>query len=329
MSRKTVLSDTRLYVLVFTVLLMTVFQIGNSNFLSAKNIFELLKSNSYMVIMSMAMLVVIISGGIDISICPIAASAEYLMAWMISKNSEIKPIIVFVAPILLALCLGSLNGFLVQKLKVPPMIVTISTMNIYYGVLQLLSAGNSIYVFPEWFKKLGAANIFSFIDKNGFSSGLSLLTVFCAATVLITFLMLSKTKIGRQICAIGGNQQAASRVGISLKKLHLVVYGFSGLLCGIAGVVHGLSAQYVMPSVLFGQEMLIIAAIALGGANLLGGFGTVSGTIMGVVIIRCITSGLTLLRVSSYWQDAILGFVILASIVIGAAKSVMCRRKKQ
>lgn len=102
------------------------------------------------------------------------------------------------------------------------MIVTISTMNIYYGVLQLLSAGNSIYVFPEWFKKLGAANIFSFIDKNGFSSGLSLLTVFCAATVLITFLMLSKTKIGRQICAIGGNQQAASRVGISLKKLHLV-----------------------------------------------------------------------------------------------------------
>ena len=140
MSRKTVLSDTRLYLLVFTVLLMTVFQIGNSNFLSAKNIFELLKSNSYMVIMSMAMLVVIISGGIDISICPIAASAEYLMAWMISKNSEIKPIIVFVAPILLALCLGSLNGFLVQKLKVPPMIVTISTMNIYYGVLQLLSA---------------------------------------------------------------------------------------------------------------------------------------------------------------------------------------------
>ena len=97
MSRKTVLSDTRLYLLVFTVLLMTVFQIGNSNFLSAKNIFELLKSNSYMVIMSMAMLVVIISGGIDISICPIAASAEYLMAWMISKNSEIKPIIVFVA----------------------------------------------------------------------------------------------------------------------------------------------------------------------------------------------------------------------------------------
>lgn len=80
MSRKTVLSDTRLYLLVFTVLLMTVFQIGNSNFLSAKNIFELLKSNSYMVIMSMAMLVVIISGGIDISICPIAASAEYLMA---------------------------------------------------------------------------------------------------------------------------------------------------------------------------------------------------------------------------------------------------------
>lgn len=93
--------------------------------------------------------------------------------------------------------------------------------------------------------------------------------------------------------------------------------------------IDGLSAQYVMPSVLFGQEMLIIAAIALGGANLLGGFGTVSGTIMGVVIIRCITSGLTLLRVSSYWQDAILGFVILASIVIGAAKSVMCRRKKQ
>ena len=85
----------------------------------------------------------------------------------------------------------------------------------------------------------------------------------------------------------------------------------------------------MLPSVLFGQEMLIIAAIALGGANLLGGFGTVSGTIMGVVIIRCITSGLTLLRVSSYWQDAILGFVILASIVIGAAKSVMCRRKKQ
>lgn len=329
MSRKKILSDTRLYLLIFIILLMTVFQVGNSNFLSAKNIFELLKSNSYMVILSMAMLVVIISGGIDISICPIAASAEYLMAWLISKNSEINPIIVFGLPILLGLCLGLLNGFLIYKLKVPPMIVTISTMNIYYGVLQLLSAGNSIFIFPKWFKELGTANVFSFVDKNGFSSGLSILTVFCAIVVLVTFLLLTKAKSGRQICALGGNQQAASRVGINLMKLHLVVYGFCGFLCGIAGIVHGLSAQYVLPSVLFGQEMLIIAAIALGGANLLGGFGTVSGTLMGIAAIRCITSGLTLSRVSTYWQDAILGFVILASIVVGATKSVMLRRKKQ
>lgn len=327
MKTKKILHDTRFYLLIFIVFLLAVFQLGNNNFLSAKNIFELLKSNSYMGIMSMGMLLVIISGGIDISICPIAGAAEFLMAWMLMKDPDMSPVVAFGIPILMALSMGLVNGGLIYILRVPPMIVTISTMNIYYGMLQLLSKGNSIFHFPKWFQKLGALNVFQFTDSKGITGGLSILTIVCAAIMVLTFVLLTKTKTGRQICALGGNQQAAVRVGIHSFKLHLFIYGFCGMLCGITGIVHGLSAQYVAPQVIFGQEMLVIAAISLGGASLLGGYGTVSGTIMGILVIRCITSGLTLNRISTYWQDAILGFVILASIILGALKSVVNRRK--
>lgn len=306
MSGKKMIKDTRFYLFLFLVLLLTAFQIGNSNFLSVKNIFELLKSNAYMGIMSLGMLIVIISGGIDISICPMAASAEYLMAWLLSERPDMNPLLVMALPILLALCMGLLNGTLIYMLKVPPMIVTISTMNIYYGILQLLSKGNSIFIFPKWFKVLGSAKIFHFTDANGFAGGLSVLTMVWLVLIFITFFILQRTRTGRQIYAIGGNQQAAVRTGVNLRNNYLFIYGFCGFLCGIAGIMHGLSAQYVAPSVIYGQEMLVIAAISLGGANLLGGFGTVSGTIMGLAVIRCITSGLTLSKVSTYWQDAIL-----------------------
>ena len=322
-----VLHDTRFYLLIFIIFLMTVFQMGNSNFLSAKNIFELLKSNSYMGIMSMGMLVVIISGGIDISICPIAGAAEFLMAWMLTTVPDLNPIIVLTLPIVMALGMGLLNGALIHVLHVPPMIVTISTMNIYYGFLQLLSKGNSIYIFPGWFRKLGGWDVFSFTDASGIKGGLSILTIICAIVMIISFVLLTKTKAGRQIVAVGGNQQAALRVGVNSLKIHLLIYGFCGFLCGIAGIVHGLSAQFVAPQVIYGQEMLIIAAISLGGANLLGGYGTVSGTLMGIIVIRCITSGLTLNQLSTYWQDAVVGFVILASILIGAFKAIANRRR--
>lgn len=322
-----VFHDTRFYLFIFIIFLMAVFQAGNSNFLSAKNIFELLKSNSYMGIMSMGMLIVIISGGIDISICPIAGAAEFLMAWMLTEVPDMNPVIVIMLPVVMALGMGLLNGGLIHILRVPPMIVTISTMNIYYGFLQLLSKGNSIYIFPNWFRKLGGFNIFSFTDSNGITGGLSILTIICAIVMVVSFIMLTKTKIGRQIFAIGGNQQAALRMGVNSLKIHLLIYGICGLLCGIAGIVHGLSAQYVAPQVIYGQEMLIIAAISLGGTNLLGGYGTVTGTLMGIIVIRCITSGLTLNQVSTYWQDAVVGFVILASILIGAFKAIANRRR--
>lgn len=327
MIKKKIMKDTRFYLLIFIVLLLTVFQVGNQNFLSAKNVFELLKSNSYMIIMSMGMLVVIISGGIDISICPIAGSAEFLMAWMVSSNPEISPVFAIGLPILLGLSMGLINGTLVHVLNVPPMIVTISTMNIYYGILQLLSKGNAIFHFPKWFQNLGSTYLFRFTSSDGMKSGLSLLTVISILIIALTYFLLNKTKQGRQIFALGGNQQAASRAGVNLLGNHLFIYGFCGLLSGIAGITHGLSAQYVAPQVIFGQEMLIIAAIALGGASLLGGYGTVSGTVMGIIVIRCISSGLTLNRVSTYWQDAILGFVILVSIILGSFKAIVNKRR--
>ena len=182
------------------------------------------------------------------------------------------------------LVLGLINGLLVYWLKVPAIIITIATLNLFYGLLVYFTNGTWLYGFPDWF--MTGINWFSFTGSDGYDYGLTL-PLFClAVTIIFTGVLMNYTRLGRQIFAMGSNKDAASRLGINILRLHLYVYGYMGMLAGVV----------------------------LGGTSMTGGRGSLSGTVLGVMLLAFLQNGLTLLSVSSYWHTVFSGAIILVSI---------------
>ena len=212
--------------------------------------------------------------------------------------------------------LGLVNALLVNRLRVPSIIITISTLNIFYGLLLWLSKGVWLYDFPPWFEK--GVMLFKYTDADGYDYGLGLPLLTMIAVVLLTAFIMNFTTVGRKIYAMGGNRESASRVGFSVLRLQLFVYGYMGLMSGAAGVVQAWTVMTVAPDSLLGYELTVLAAVVLGGTSLIGGRGTLTGTLLGVILLAVMQNGLNLLGVSSYWQTLITGAIIVVSISVTA-----------
>ena len=284
------------------------------SFLSAGNLVSLLENYSVMAIMAAGLLVVLISGGIDISFAAIAAVSQYLTAtvlvhlggnWLVALGLSAG----------LGVLFGLVNALLIYFLRALAVIVTISTMTFYFAMLLFVTDGKSLYDLPDWFTA----------DLSVF--GIPFPVLVAGIVLLITVFLLSRLSIGRQIYGLGGNPEAAKRVGCNLLGLHCFVYGYSGLMAGIAGLVEAHRVEEVVPGALIGRELGVLAAVVLGGASLLGGVGTVSGTVLGIVLLAILQNGLTLLGVSSYSFGLVTGLIILISVSVTAYAAK--RQRKQ
>lgn len=324
---KKAVRSNELYLVLFIGFLAFLFQAGNANFLTFENMFDVLKSISYMGLFAMAMFVVIISGGIDVSICPVAACAQYCMGLLMLRFPDAPPVLILLVPLLIGISLGMFNGLLIYLLKVPPMIVTISTMNLYFGILQIATSGQWLREFPGWFVNFGNWKVIHMVNANGAVYGLSGLTLLWFLFMAAVYFLMNRCAIGRRIFAMGGNEVAAQRSGINMFRMYLFIYGLSGCLAAMAGIIQAASAQFITTTSVFGLEMNVIAAIALGGASLTGGRGRIFGTILGIIIIEIIGNGLQLNRISSYWEMGIIGVIILVSIVITAVQQITMNRR--
>lgn len=291
------------------IALGTYLSLATTDFLTVANLLDVLVNYSFLGIMSAGMLIVLISGGIDISFTAIATVGQYAMAlYIINYGGNL--FLAFLIAGVIGVVLGCINGFLIDYLKVPAIIVTIATLNFHYGVLITITKGRWIYGFPEWFR-----NIPSLFGSGGSGSyALSLPVILLVAVYLFTAFFLNRTTLGRQIYAMGGNQEAAQRLGVNIRKLKIFVYGFMGLVSGIASVIQAQLVQTVAPNAIVGRELDVVAAVVLGGASLAGGTGTVVGTALGVSLIAMMGNGLTLLGISSYWHQVFLGAVIVISV---------------
>ncbi len=248
--------------------------------------------------------VVLIAGGIDISFPATAAIAQYVMAtYVLSIGGNF--VIAFLIAAVVGIVLGLINAVLVYRLKVPAIIITISTLNLFFGLLIYFSNGEWLYGFPDWFME--GIELFTFIGSDGYDYGLSLPIITLVAVILFTSFLMSKTRLGRQIYAMGGNADAASRIGINLFGIHLFVYGYMGALAGIASVVQTQITQSVAPNSLMGFELTVLAAVVLGGTSMTGGKGTLMGVVLGVALLAIMKNGLTLLSVPSYWHTVVTG----------------------
>jgi len=286
---------------VIVVVMVVLFSAISPSFLSVSNAVSLLETYSVMAIMASGLLVVLISGGIDISFAAIAAVSQYLTATILVRSGE-NWFVAFGLAAGFGALLGIVNALLIYYLRALAVIVTISTMTFYFAVLMFVTNGKSIYNLPDWFTA----------DLSLF--GTPFPVVVAGIVLLLTVFFLSQLSIGRQIYGLGGNPEAAKRVGCNLLGLQCFVYGYSGFTAGIAGLVQAHRVEEVVPNALIGRELDVLAAVVLGGASLLGGIGTVSGTILGIVLLAILQNGLTLMGVSSYSFGFVTGLIILISV---------------
>jgi simple sugar transport system permease protein len=289
------------------------FSVMSPGFLSAGNLTTLLESYSVMAIMAAGLLVVLISGGIDISFAAIAAVTQYLVATILVQMGG-NWVVAFALAAVFGCVLGAVNALLIYYLQALSVIVTISTMTFYFAILMFVTDGKSIYDLPDWF----TASISPF--------GIPFPVIVAAIVLIATAFLLNRLSIGRQIYGLGGNLEGAKRMGSNILGLQCFVYGYSGLTAGIAGLVQAHRVEEVVPNALIGRELDVLAAVVLGGASLQGGIGTVSGAILGIVLLAIVQNGLTLLGVSSYSFGFVTGLIILISV---SATAIAAKRQQK
>lgn len=303
------LRQTEAYLLVVIVVLIVLLGIATPNFLTLSNLLNQMNSYSVTAILAAGLLVVLISGNIDISFFATTMVVQYVAAtFIIDIGGGWET--AFGIAIVLGILLGCLNALLVHFLRASSIIVTIATLNVFFGLLMYFSAGKQLFRLPNYMR----GGIIAEIPLGDGVLRISIQMLAMVLVFLLTWLVLKHTSVGRQIYAMGGNPEAAKRLGFSLLRLNLFVYGYLGAMAGIGAIVHAQLQQQVAPNVLVGRELDVLAAVVLGGASLLGGIGTVGGTILGIALLAILQNGLIMVGVSSYWLQMCTGLVILVAV---------------
>ena len=298
----------------------------SDNFLSYDNITNILKSFTVTGIFSIGVLLVVISGGMDVSFTAIAQVTQYIVVYVLLNYLAGNIYIAFAMAIAAGIVMGLLNGILIYHYKMPAIIITIATQNMFYGLMYVITRGKLLYEVPPFFWKLADAKIFTIINQNGTPTGLSVVTVLWFVMALVFAVILRYTILGRSVYLVGCNQAAAERIGVNICNTILFIYGMAGAIAAVGSIVHVSIVQTVIPNSIVGQEMQVIAAVVLGGASISGGKGSVLGTVLGVLLFAILSNSLTLLRISSYWYNVFIGSIIIGSITINALQEIRQRK---
>ena len=229
--------------------------------------------------------------------------------------------IVFALAACLGALLGMVNAVAIQVLRIPSIIATIATLNVFNGLLIFFSGGRWISAMPEWFGDFSNVLLLRHTNAEGIENGLSVITAIFLGLALLTSWLLNFTTLGRSVYALGGSERSARRAGFNLLSIRLFVYGYMGLLAGVAGIVQALLISTVDPSSIVGKELEVLAAVVIGGASLAGGRGSVLGTLLGVLLIAVLGNGLTIMRVPSRWYKVCIGLTIIISVTISALRA--------
>lgn len=315
---KRLLRRNETLVAVTIVVLCLVIGLNNPTFFTVGNLFTLLRGSIVTGIFAMGVLIVIISGGIDVSFTAIGIFALYSTVKLMLHFAPDTPIwAAFIIAALIGLGLGLINAFFIAQFKLPTLIVTLGTLSMFHGFL-LFAIGNQIIRdVPPALTDFARAAFIQIPQERG-TATLHPSVFLMIAIMILVWLLLKYTMLGRGIYALGGAPEAAERAGFNVTRIQYFIYGFVGLLSGIAGMTFGSLARQANPQDLVGTELNVIAAVVLGGAYLTGGRGTVIGTILGVILVVIAYNSLILIGVPTVWQRVVIGLIILVGTGIPA-----------
>ena len=284
---------------------LSVFPKTSGSFFTRQNIFNVLRQISTNLFLACGMTMVIILGGIDLSVGSIIALSGCISAGCVARYNLPLPIALLMG-LLVGLLVGMFNGAVISKTTIPAFIVTLATMNIAKGLAYVYTGGSPVRVVTKEWQFLGAGYVGIFPTP----------VVILVIVLIITAIIMNKTKMGRHMYAVGGNQQAAEFSGIKVEKVKFFVHAFSGLMAGLAGIVLASRMYSGQPTAGDGAEMDAIAAVVVGGTSMAGGSGKIGGTIIGGLIIGVLNNGLNLLNVNSLWQYVVKGVLILLAVFL-------------
>ncbi len=291
--------------LILLLVFVVVSAVLSPNFLTSRNLLNMLQQCSIPGVIAIGMTLVIILGGIDLSVGAVAAFSGMMSSILVSMGTNIA--VAILAGILLGALLGLVTGFLIAKCGLPDFITTLATMEVARGSALLLTKGEPVFGLDPNFHIIGGGKVANLVPISGL--------IWIALTVLV-FLMLKYTTFGRSLYAIGGNKEAAVLSGIKASRNYMLTYVMCAALAGFAGV---LTASYLstgQPTACDGYELDAIAASVIGGASLSGGIGNVIGTFGGVVLLQIITNIFNLVGVSSFYQQIAKGVIIVGALLL-------------
>lgn len=303
--------------MVAAVLVLTVVTIGlvNPVFWQPANLFSLLRASVITGILGLAVLLVMLSGGIDVSFPAFAIAAMYLtvkamIAW---GFDSILPAFAMATGI--GLLLGLVNAVFVHYLRMIPLIVTLGTGTAVRGFILGVVGTSQINIdqMPPKLIEFGRTQLFSVTQADSGQTGLSAMVLVYAVIALLIHLLLRYTMLGRGIYALGGGEEAARRVGFNIRQTTFLIYGLAGAIAGFAGLLHGAMIWTANPRDMVGLELDVIAAVVLGGASIFGGRGSVIGTILGGLTLVVITNSLIILGIDTTWQRVVVGLIVIAA----------------
>ena len=300
------LADYLIYIVFVGICL--VLALATPNFLTWQNLVTVVKQTSFPAIVAVGMTFVILTAGIDLSVGGVMALAGVVGTMALMEWGWPVPL-AFLAGLVVGLAVGGMNGVAITRLGIPPFIATLAFWFIAGrdgGLSFLLTEGQPVWNLPDRFTVLG----------TGYLLGLPIPVLLMLATVLVGHVVLTRTAFGRYVYAVGANEEAARLSGISVRRVKFAVYAISGVLAAASSMILAARLGSGDPKSGIGMELDAIAAVVVGGTSLMGGRGTVLGTLGGALIMGVINNGLVILQVSSYWQPVFKGAVILLAVFI-------------
>lgn len=305
---KTLIAKREATLILLIVILTAVVTVRAPGFIKADNISRIINDTSILMMVAIGQFFVILTGGIDLSVASIIAFSGMAASMMNQYMPGIPVVLVLLAGIAIGTFLGAINGVVVTFGKVPPIIATLGTMSIYRGFTFVLSGG-------QWVTAHEMTDSYMELPHGHFL-GISNLIWSAVVVIGLTYYFSRYTRSGREVYAIGGNKTAARFVGVSVKKVNMIIFTLSGLLCGLAGVMWTARYAAAVNETASGFELQTVAACVLGGVNIAGGAGGIPGVVLGALFLGIINNALPVVKMSPFIQMFIQGVVVLAAMFI-------------
>ncbi len=324
-----IVKTNEFYLFLVIVAVSVVIQLRSGQFFTANNLVDLANAMVVPGIFAVGAFMVLVSGGIDVSFPALASLSVYATTRLLVDGGYEGGIwLPFLLVIIVGAILGAFNGLFTSRFAVPVLIITLGTSSVFSGIMQGVFSSVQIPNLPPAMTEFGRATLFVATNpKSGLTSNMPVSFLLLIVVVVAAFVLLRYTTFGRGLYAMGGDESAAERAGFKVRHLKFWLFVIVGIIASLAGLVRTTMMDQMHPTNLLGMELMVIAAIVLGGASVTGGTGTLTGAMLGTLLIVIVQNSMILVGIPTYWQGFSLGVLIIVGTGISAFQVTRARKR--